>query len=1502
MADDVKHTPLLFALTLDEDGSPLPDQQYLRIPLHTKTIFRWQLAAGSLAATDDAVLCLNYPIHGGDFDRATFHRIPFKRDEQLLSAFCDVVLAHPGVYEYYVTHGGGSGSNDGQKRCRTSGRLVVEPRLTRSDGSLLPLDALMIQSVVPKWMGCMAEWDAHLQAIRDANYNMIHFVPMQQRGSSNSPYSIADQLTFADDLFETPSNMTRDARYDAVKHLLTRMYDHYDMLALSDVVWNHTSHDSPFLLEHPEAGYNLVNSPHLVPAYELDTALVELSGQLAQHGLKAQVHSVDDIDAIMKHIKAHVIPALRLYEYKVVDVTAAKAAFGEFLQKVDGNGVALLGNDDRCNIASLSLHAQAQKALPCVTNGHLGTRFHKKVDYASILPLVVAVAQRDAFSKADAPLLIDTLGKLLDECNLPWYKEYDEDVAVALDNVKNRLIFTRLADNGPKMGAISASEPLVETYFTRLSQENSVHPAGSLQLANNGWIWNADPLLDFASAASSAYLRREVIIWGDCVKLRYGQGPEDNPWLWEHMTTYTEQVATLFHGIRIDNCHSTPIHVAQYLLDKARKVRPDLYVLAELFTGSAEKDNVFVSQLGIHALIREAMQAWDTHELSRLVHRHGGKPVGSMDADMMWQEIDYEGQSTLHIPLLHGSMPRALFMECTHDNETPAQKRLAQDALPNAAVVAFADCATGSVKGYDDLYPKLLDIVTEKRSYALPDGNVGIHAVKKQLQQLHGDMAVQRYHEVHVHQENDYLLVHRQRAGPQDGYLLIARTAFNDSAPTGIAPIRLARTRAEFMFGASLHMTGDEKDEKDTLHGLGSNLVTLLAPPLQKEQDHVHIALDPAQFPPGSIMVFKTELLPDANTSTIKELVTHMDDSVVSELDLVDCNVALYRCHNEEAETTQGGVYDIPGFGPLVYAGLQGWLTVLKPIIRNSDLGHPLCDNLRKGPWALDYVVNRLDKYIASTRPRLGPLRQWLATRMDRVKQLPDFLVPKYFAMVIQTAHQHVTQHALRQMSSLVRREDPFLGQLGMTSVQLVGEVPSAGLNPRNATPSLAAGLPHFTNGPFRTWGRDVFISLRGLLLVTGRFDEARAHLLGFASTLKHGLIPNLLDGGKQPRYNARDAAWFFMQAIQDYCRMAPNGLQILSAVVPRRFPIDPADPYVPLEDAYRDESTLAEIMHEILSRHAAGIHFREYNAGPEIDCQMSDQGFNIDIEIDWATGLPIGGNEFNCGTWMDKMGESAKAGNKGLPGTSRDGAPVEIVGLLKSALRWVIQLQKDGHYPWTTVKNQHGQTIELAAWDKLIQDHFERVFYIPQDPADDGQHQVNPKIVHRRGIYKDVVGAGKPYCEYQFRPNFACAMVVAPELFDRQHARAALSLASEVLLGPLGMRTLDPEDNEYNPYYDNANDSDDILVAKGRNYHQGPEWLWLTGYFLRAAYAFDVLSPKDIARILRAHRREIAASPWCGLPELTNKNGAFCNDSCYTQAWSSSTLLDLLSDLIVAS
>ncbi len=77
-----------------------------------------------------------------------------------------------------------------------------------------------------------------------------------------------------------------------------------------------------------------------------------------------------------------------------------------------------------------------------------------------------------------------------------------------------------------------------------------------------------------------------------------------------------------------------------------------------------------------------------------------------------------------------------------------------------------------------------------------------------------------------------------------------------------------------------------------------------------------------------------------------------------------------------------------------------------------------------------------------------------------------------------------------------VEEGSSFVQHLALGSVQLYGTVQSA-LLPSilpdvQPIASMAAGLPHFATGHMRCWGRDTFIALRGLLLTTARFQDAR--------------------------------------------------------------------------------------------------------------------------------------------------------------------------------------------------------------------------------------------------------------------------------------------------------------------------------------------------------------------------------------------------------------------------
>lgn len=312
----------------------------------------------------------------------------------------------------------------------------------------------------------------------------------------------------------------------------------------------------------------------------------------------------------------------------------------------------------------------------------------------------------------------------------------------------------------------------------------------------------------------------------------------------------------------------------------------------------------------------------------------------------------------------------------------------------------------------------------------------------------------------------------------------------------------------------------------------------------------------------------------------------------------------------------------------------------------------------------------------------LRPLQVWLAECFLRIKALPSFLVPKYFAIVTRTAVAAIKEHACaRLLSPQIGSGSEMMRSLAMCSMQVYGSVKSSSLHPTEAVPCLAAGLEHFSTDYMRCWGRDAFICLKGTLILTGRHAEAREHILYFGRTLKHGLIPNLLDSGRRPRYNCRDGVWFWLQSIIDFTEHVPEGLKILQEMVPRRFPLD--DTYVEWDDprCFAEATRLDDLIQEALTRHANGISYREWNAGPNLDHAMHEKGFDISIHTDWSTGFVMGGSAYNCGTWMDKMGDSEKAGNKGIPATPRDGAAIEITGMLKRTVDTLAKWSAAGIY-----------------------------------------------------------------------------------------------------------------------------------------------------------------------------------------------------------------------------
>jgi len=186
--------------------------------------------------------------------------------------------------------------------------------------------------------------------------------------------------------------------------------------------------------------------------------------------------------------------------------------------------------------------------------------------------------------------------------------------------------------------------------------------------------------------------------------------------------------------------------------------------------------------------------------------------------------------------------------------------------------------------------------------------------------------------------------------------------------------------------------------------------------------------------------------------------------------------------------------------------------------------------------------------------------------------------------------------------------EDRFGQALTRAADQFVVSRPQADEKRR----TIIAGYPWFGD-----WGRDTMIALPGLLLATGRFDEAKSVLHAFAEATEDGLLPNTFDeSGSGASYNTVDAAlWMFIAAHR-----------YMEATADRQFLADLLYP------------TLAEIIESYFQR----------------------TRFDIYVDDD---GLLSAGNEQTQLTWMD-----ADPGDG--PVTPRHGKAVEINALWYNTLR----------------------------------------------------------------------------------------------------------------------------------------------------------------------------------------------------------------------------------------
>ena len=94
---------------------------------------------------------------------------------------------------------------------------------------------------------------------------------------------------------------------------------------------------------------------------------------------------------------------------------------------------------------------------------------------------------------------------------------------------------------------------------------------------------------------------------------------------------------------------------------------------------------------------------------------------------------------------------------------------------------------------------------------------------------------------------------------------------------------------------------------------------------------------------------------------------------------------------------------------------------------------------------------------------------------------------------------------------------------------------------------TVIAGYHWFTD-----WGRDTMISLPGLCLSTGRYDDAKKIIAAFAKNVSMGMLPNRFqDNNEPPEYNNVDGTLWYFIAVYKYLRHTNDLEFVLYEILP---------------------------------------------------------------------------------------------------------------------------------------------------------------------------------------------------------------------------------------------------------------------------------------------------------------------------------------------------------------
>ena len=232
--------------------------------------------------------------------------------------------------------------------------------------------------------------------------------------------------------------------------------------------------------------------------------------------------------------------------------------------------------------------------------------------------------------------------------------------------------------------------------------------------------------------------------------------------------------------------------------------------------------------------------------------------------------------------------------------------------------------------------------------------------------------------------------------------------------------------------------------------------------------------------------------------------------------------------------------------------------------------------------------------------------------------------------------------------------------------------------------------------------------------------------------------------------------------------------------------------------------------------------------------------------------GLISAGQDYDQVTWMDvRVGEI-------LP-TPRHGKPVEINAYWYNALCIMKEFKQFG----SEDERDYGA---LAA---KVRESFGKFWN------------------EEKGCLKDVLSGTD--AENQIRCNQIWVVSLPFSVLPPEREKQVVDVVFRKLYTPYGLRTLDPEDGQFHPFYGGEQLERDLA------YHQGTVWVFpLGGYYLAYLKVNNYSRESKIyvkgqLEIMEAAMREGCVGQ---LPEIYDGENPVSSKGCFAQAWSVGEIL----------